>query len=178
VAPPAPEATKPEVPKIEAPVRIETAAPAPVAVSRGSDTVVEHKAEISPAEARVAFLQTKVAAQQVAFVAAPEAALVKDLEELKETVTAPQKSVKVVAESAVVTSAGVSLIYLLWTIRGGYLLASLLSSMPAWKLVDPLPILDHFDNEGEQRRKRRDGETDDESLESLAEGGQAARSLT
>ena len=100
------------------------------------------------------------------------------MDTVKETVTAPQKSVKVVAESAVVTSAGVSLIYLLWTIRGGYLLASLLSSMPAWKLVDPLPILDHFDTENEKRRKRRDGETDDESLESLAEGAQAARRMS
>ena len=31
--------------------------------------------------------------------------------------------------------------YVVWLARGGVLLASLLSSMPAWRIVDPLPIL-------------------------------------
>ena len=59
-------------------------------------------------------------------------------------------------------------------IRAGYLLASLLSSMPAWTFVDPLPILDHFNdpNDPEGRRRRggsSDKSTDDdhESLQSL-----------
>jgi hypothetical protein len=37
--------------------------------------------------------------------------------------------------------------------------------MPAWTFVDPLPILDHFDDALERRRKRE--EEDGESLESL-----------
>jgi hypothetical protein len=40
--------------------------------------------------------------------------------------------------------------------------------MPAWRLIDPLPILDHFDDDDERKRKSRDD--DDESLQSLAEG--------
>jgi hypothetical protein len=31
--------------------------------------------------------------------------------------------------------------YAAWTIRGGYLLSSILASLPAWHMVDPLPIL-------------------------------------
>ena len=31
--------------------------------------------------------------------------------------------------------------YATWTIRGGYLLSSVLTSLPAWRMVDPLPIL-------------------------------------
>jgi hypothetical protein len=57
-------------------------------------------------------------------------------------------------------------LYILWTIRAGYLLAGLLSSMPAWTFVDPLPILDHFDDALERRRKRKEDE-DGESLETL-----------
>ncbi|KQT11041.1 Ig-like domain-containing protein [Ramlibacter sp. Leaf400] len=38
-------------------------------------------------------------------------------------------------------SLGVSLIYVLWLIRGGVLVASYLSALPAWRLLDPLPVL-------------------------------------
>jgi hypothetical protein len=31
--------------------------------------------------------------------------------------------------------------YVLWLLRGGALLASLVSSLPAWHLLDPLPVL-------------------------------------
>jgi hypothetical protein len=48
------------------------------------------------------------------------------------------------AGSASVVSMSVSVVYLLWIARAGSLLSSLLSSMPAWRLVDPLPILDHL----------------------------------
>jgi hypothetical protein len=40
-------------------------------------------------------------------------------------------------------------------LRGGYLIASLLASVPAWRLVDPLAILDAVADEG---RKRPDDE--------------------
>lgn len=175
-AAPAPVA-KPELPKAEAPARTEPVAeaPPPLAIAP-APAPVQTNTQISAAEAQAVFLQSKAAAQQVAFVSAPETALVKEMDELKDAVTAPQRTVRVVAETMSVASAGASMIYLLWTIRGGYLLASLLSSMPAWRLVDPLPILDHFDDEKEQKRKKRDGETDDESLESLAEGGNNAES--
>ena len=43
--------------------------------------------------------------------------------------------------SSVVLSTGISVGYVVWIARGGLLLASLVSSMPAWRLVDPLPIL-------------------------------------
>lgn len=32
--------------------------------------------------------------------------------------------------------------YVVWTIKGGYLMASFLSSLPAWQSMDPLPILE------------------------------------
>jgi hypothetical protein len=43
-----------------------------------------------------------------------------------------------------------------WLLRGGMLLASLLSSMPAWQFLDPLPIL--------VRKKRDDPSEDKVSL--------------
>jgi hypothetical protein len=49
----------------------------------------------------------------------------------------------VVGSSAVVTT-GLSVGYVVWLARGGRLLASLLSSMPAWRAIDPLPVLANF----------------------------------
>lgn len=68
-------------------------------------------------------------------------------------------SAAVVGGSAAL-SAGLSVGYLVWTLRSGILITSLLSSMPAWRFIDPLPILGG---------RLADGEDvdDDESLESL-----------
>ncbi len=54
--------------------------------------------------------------------------------------------------------------YMLWTLRGGYLVASLLSSLPAWTTIDPLPILEtvQLGNALSQQ-----GEENDQSLESI-----------
>ena len=47
---------------------------------------------------------------------------------------------RMVSSSIAVTS-GLSVGYVLWLTRGGLLIASLLSSLPAWRLVDPIPVL-------------------------------------
>ncbi|MFL6692567.1 MAG: hypothetical protein ACJ8GO_06370, partial [Ramlibacter sp.] len=47
-------------------------------------------------------------------------------------------------------SLGVSLVYVLWLIRGGVLLGSYLSAMPAWRLLDPLPVLARSGDEDEE----------------------------
>ena len=31
--------------------------------------------------------------------------------------------------------------YVMWALRGGYLAAGMLSSLPSWRFIDPLPIL-------------------------------------
>ena len=63
--------------------------------------------------------------------------------------------------STIVMSTGLSVGYVIWLVRGGALLSSLLSSLPAWQLIDPLPIL---------ARTNRNEDGDDESLESMVEG--------
>ena len=70
----------------------------------------------------------------------------------------------VVGSSAVVTT-GLSVGYVVWLARGGLLIASLLSSMPAWRAIDPLPVLASF--------RDSDDEEDDESLDTLVSKGGA-----
>ena len=68
---------------------------------------------------------------------------------------------RAVLGSAIATSVGLSAGYVVWMLKGGSLLASVLSSLPAWQLADPLAIL--------VGKKEEDDEEDD-SLETIIEG--------
>ena len=72
---------------------------------------------------------------------------------------------RIVVSSLAGFSGALTVGYVLWIIRGGYLMASVLSSLPAWRLVDPLPILDFLD----------DAEEDGESIQSILETSNAVK---
>ena len=59
----------------------------------------------------------------------------------------------------VLVSSGLSVGYVLWLARGGVLAASLMSSVPAWASVDPLPVL------AKMRKGGAQGDTDGEDPE-------------
>ncbi len=61
---------------------------------------------------------------------------------------------------------GLSVGYVSWLLRGGLLLSSVLSSLPVWRFVDPLPV---FARERDQQSE----EGDDESLAAIVQGGGA-----
>ena len=81
------------------------------------------------------------------------------LDAVKEEMASDNHVNKVYLGSAIVSSIGLSAGYVVWLLRGGMLLSSLLSSIPAWQILDPLPIL--------AREKDDDHSEDDESLESI-----------
>lgn len=70
----------------------------------------------------------------------------------------PTLTAAIVGGTAAV-STGLSVGYVIWTLRSGILLTGLLSSLPAWRFIDPLPIL--------SGRVSADDDEDEESLESL-----------
>jgi hypothetical protein len=63
--------------------------------------------------------------------------------------------------SSIAVTSGLSVGYVLWLTRGGLLIASLLSSLPAWRLIDPIPILAHLGLDEEP------DEDEEESLDSM-----------
>lgn len=69
---------------------------------------------------------------------------------------------KSVTISVAGVSLGLSLVYVLWLVRGGVLMGSYLSAMPAWRVLDPLPVLSRADEEVEE---------DDEALDAVSDGG-------
>jgi hypothetical protein len=86
------------------------------------------------------------------------------LDDLKNEVADDNQFSRLILGSTVTLSLGLSAGYVIWLIRGGMLVASVLSSMPAWQIADPLPIL---------TRKKEDSDSEDnESLESIIKKGE------
>ncbi len=90
----------------------------------------------------------------------------KELDEQRDLIHETDYFQQTVVGSTMTVTTGLSVGYVVWLIRGGVLLSSLLSSLPAWRWVDPLPIL------GSLARDSEDDEEDDASLEEMVEGGE------
>jgi hypothetical protein len=92
--------------------------------------------------------------------------MAQSLEQLHEQITREHDILRLVAGTAVV-SLGLSVGYVLWVLRAGYLLTSMLSSMPAWQFIDPLPILNSRTLLSRRREEDDDHDRDDDSLQTL-----------
>jgi hypothetical protein len=73
--------------------------------------------------------------------------LVGDLDRMRDDMDEQAEFQHWMAGSMAVGSFGLTVGYVLWLLRGGALIASLLSSLPAWRLIDPLPVLSRVDDE-------------------------------
>ncbi|SMP76920.1 tandem-95 repeat protein [Noviherbaspirillum suwonense] len=90
--------------------------------------------------------------------------LARSLDEMREDVKAAEEAEHRIVGSSVAVGAGFSVGYVIWLLRGGVLATSLLSSLPAWRFVDPLPVL------ARMRTDADDDDDTDDSLESLVAG--------
>ena len=77
--------------------------------------------------------------------------MVNSLDDVKKEMAGEIAFNKTVMGSAIAVSTGLSVGYVVWLIRGGMLLSSLLSSIPAWQILDPLPVLAGRRGEDESR---------------------------
>ena len=62
--------------------------------------------------------------------------------------------------TALAVSTAFTVGYVIWMVRGGMLLTSLLAQLPAWRLVDPLVVLNRADD--------ADDDAQQETLETIA----------
>ncbi|ASJ72603.1 cadherin-like domain-containing protein [Granulosicoccus antarcticus] len=81
------------------------------------------------------------------------AELAKEFEKQREQMESRENFNTAVVGSSITLSSGLSVGYLIYLIRGGAIVSSMLSSLPAWRFVDPLPILNSMgsgsDSDGE-----------------------------
>ena len=83
----------------------------------------------------------------------------KDLDQLGEQMDAHAVIPDFVIGSAAGLTTSLSVGYVVWLVRGGHILAGLMAQLPAWQLIDPLPILGTLMSE--------EDDEEDDSLESL-----------
>jgi hypothetical protein len=81
------------------------------------------------------------------------------IDQLREEVREEEELQKMLVGSGFVTTTGLSVGYVIWIARSGVLLSSVLSSMPAWRLIDPFPVLSSVGVAGD--------DSDEESLQSI-----------
>ena len=63
------------------------------------------------------------------------------LDRMRQEVASDSYIHRSVVGSSVAVTTGLSVGYVAWLVRGGVLLSTALSSLPAWQFVDPLPVL-------------------------------------
>ncbi len=98
--------------------------------------------------------------------------MVQGLNEAREKLSEQTRLEASAVAASAMTTMGVSVGYVVWLLRGGVLVSTVLSSLPAWRLVDPLPILERLDEDDEDDEGDDAG---DDTLESLvARNNQAA----
>ena len=88
------------------------------------------------------------------------------LNDMREALLSETEGTARVIGNSLTLSAGLSVGYVIWLARSGVLLSSVLSSMPAWRFIDPLPVLSGMRGGAD--------EDDDESLESMVENSDAS----
>jgi hypothetical protein len=84
-------------------------------------------------------------------------------QDLAEAIASQSDFQTLVVGTTAMVSTGLTVGYVVWLLRGGSLLASVLSVMPAWRFLDPLPILETFVDDSESD----DREDTEDTIESL-----------
>jgi parallel beta-helix repeat protein len=114
--------------------------------------------------ASLGFSRIRTAAEGVEYAQIVRTALsdrgfIEDVQKVGDDTKQTLKLDRNVVASTTAVSAGLSIGYVIWLVRGGALLSSLLASIPAWRVMDPLPILGNMGDSGD--------ESDDESLDAM-----------
>jgi hypothetical protein len=102
---------------------------------------------------------------------AGEVELTEEIESLRETL---REQDEIQSRGTVALAAGslsMTLAYLLWLVRGGALVASALSALPAWRILDPLPVLSRVTDDDEDEAD----EDDDQAIASFDDEPVGAR---
>jgi hypothetical protein len=87
------------------------------------------------------------------------------LEEIQRHVLEQGLERRTVIASAIAASSGLSIGYVVWLVRGGVLVSSMLSALPAWQMIDPLPVVTAAG--AGRRRRSKSAAADDADVERL-----------
>ncbi len=87
------------------------------------------------------------------------------LDQLNEDMQLTFSVPRIAATGLVAATSTFTVGYVAWAFRAGYLLASVLTTVPTWQTIDPMPILAYIDNDDDDSDRQ-------DSLESLIAGSE------
>ena len=133
------------------PDRTENAAPAvgsePLAQVIVRPAAAASETSVTAARQSDAILAPALVAQLGDITIAPLSQMLRDdgllrkLEEMKRQMLQQGEDRRSVVASTIALTGGLSIGYVVWLVRGGILVSSMLSALPAWQMIDPLPVL-------------------------------------
>jgi len=89
----------------------------------------------------------------------------RDLDLHRESLNEELVSIERVTQTTVTVSTGVSIGYIVWLIRSGAIIGSVLSALPAWRAIDPLPVLGTFEGGDDDNSESLQSMVDKENKE-------------
>jgi hypothetical protein len=113
------------------------------------------RADAVLAPALVPTMASLDASQTLAWIGGDE--MLRRFEALQEQLQRATDEQMAALASSIAVTGGLSVGYVLWLVRGGVLMSSMLSALPAWQLIDPLPVLAAS---GKKRRERTDDDVE------------------
>ena len=93
--------------------------------------------------------------------------LQRNLDEFRRQLAQSSEARSSALASSIAVTGGLSVGYVVWLVRGGVLVSSLLSALPAWQLIDPMPVLAAS---GAAKRRRSQAGHDEPDIERLFDG--------
>ncbi|MDO6823777.1 VCBS domain-containing protein [Marinobacter sp. 1_MG-2023] len=98
-------------------------------------------ASVSESEKVVQFLRSQITQLNEPFELLDRDNFIRQLDDMRQELVEEQSQVEKLIGASVSVSAGLSVGYVIWLARSGIIMSSVLSSLPAWRLIDPLPVL-------------------------------------
>jgi hypothetical protein len=127
------------------------AAPAPTSANRAAEAVPLPVATATTASARLGHDAALLAAADLpafpTLSATPIQQLLHDPEvlrhfdEIRRRLLQMDEGHRAMVATGLGVTGGLSIGYVVWLVRGGVLVSSMLSALPAWQMIDPLPVL-------------------------------------
>ncbi|MHB8745598.1 MAG: DUF4347 domain-containing protein [Gammaproteobacteria bacterium] len=136
--------------------------PPPVVFTENARTMINSDKNDNVMSAMQAPISLRSAGAGVLSSLISNASFTRELNNLRDETRHDITITKMTAGVSIVTTTGLSVGYVAWLARGGALLTSVLSSLPAWRIIDPLPILAF---------SHKHVEEEDDSLESMVRKG-------
>ncbi|WP_372883044.1 VCBS domain-containing protein, partial [Psychromonas sp.] len=99
------------------------------------------KTVIGDKNAGLSLLRENISSAEDNMLLLQSAGLVNELNNLENQAQLTLNMETILLGSGVAVSTGLSVGYVAWLVRSGIILTSVLSSMPAWRFIDPLPVL-------------------------------------